>query len=45
MEVEAVVDMLDQVLWMERANPAAMCEVAAHDEMMYCQKVSLVHSP
>ena len=44
-EVEAVMDILEAVSWMARVSPTVRDEVAAHDEMMYCQKVSLVHSP
>ena len=44
-EVEAVVAMLEAVSWTVRARPAARGEVAAHDDVMYCQKASLVHSP
>ena len=43
-EVEAVLDVHEAVLWMVRASPAVRGEVAAHDEVMYCQKASLVHS-
>ena len=38
-------DVLVVVVWMVRASPAARGEVAAQDEVMYCQKVSLVQSP
>ena len=34
-----------EVVWMVRASPSARGEVAVHDEVMYCQKESLVHSP
>ena len=44
-EVEAVVDVLEAVSRMARVRPAARGEVAVHDEVMYCQKVPLVHSP
>ena len=40
-----MVDMLEVVLWMVRARPAVRGKVAANDEVVYCQKVSLVHSP
>ena len=44
--MEAVVDVLEVVSSMERARPAARGEVATHyDEVMYCKKASLVHSP
>ena len=43
--MEAVMDVLELVSWMARASPAARGEVAAHDEVIYCQKASLVHSP
>ena len=38
--MEAVVDMLKVVLWTVQARPAVRGEVAAHDEVMYCQKAS-----
>ena len=44
-EVEAVVDVLEPVSWTAQVSPTVRVEVAVHDEVMYCQKVSLVHSP
>ena len=44
-EVEVVVDMLEAVSWMVQLSPAVRCELAVHDEVKYCQKASLVHSP
>ena len=41
-DVEEVADMLDVVV---HARPPTRGEVAAHDEVMYCQKALLVHSP
>ena len=38
-------DVLEIVTSMGRASLAVRGEVAAHDEMMYRQKASLVHSP
>ena len=32
------------VAWMAGASPFASGEVAVQDEVMYCQKASLVHS-
>ena len=43
--VEAVTDVLDMVEWMAREIPAVRGEVATQDEVMYCQKASLVRSP
>ena len=43
--VEVVMDVLEEVPWMARVSPAARGDVVALDEVMYCQKVSLVHSP
>ena len=40
-----MVDMLEAVLRMARAMPTARGEVAPHDDVMYCRKASLVHSP
>ena len=46
MEVaEAVAEALVVVAWTARASPLARGEVAEHDEVMYCQKALLVHSP
>ena len=44
-EVEAMLDVLEAVAWIVQARPAAKGEVVAHDDVMYCQKASLVHSP
>ena len=33
------------VAWTVRVSPSAIGDVAGHDEVMYCQKASLVHSP
>ena len=38
-EVEA------EVVWMAQASSSVRGEVAARDDVMYCQKASLVHSP
>ena len=43
--MEAVVAMLEAVIWMVQVRPVVRGEVAVHDEAMYCQKASLVHSP
>ena len=43
--MEEVVDVVDAVAWTALEGPAARDEVTGHDEVMYCQKVSLVHSP
>ena len=40
-----MVAILEAVLWMVRVRPTARGEVAAHYDVMYCQKVSLVHNP
>ena len=32
------------VAWMVRTSPSVRGEVAGHDDVMYCQKMSLVHS-
>ena len=42
---EEVVEMLEAVSWMVQANPAVRWDVTAQDEVMYCQKASLVHRP
>ena len=42
--VEAVEDVLEAVSCRERVSPTARGEVAVQDEVMYCQKASLVHS-
>ena len=34
--VEAVVDVLEAVLWMAQASPAAKGKETEHDEVMYC---------
>ena len=44
-DVEEDAELVDTVAWMTQARPAATGEVATHDEVMYCQKASLVHSP
>ena len=43
--VEVVVDILEAVSWTAWASPAMRGEVMVQDEVMYCQKASLVHSP
>ena len=43
--MEAIVAVLVAVGWMARVRPTARGEVAVHDDVMYCQKASLVHSP
>ena len=43
--MEKVVDVVDAIGWMVQVRPTATGEVAEHDEVMYCQKVLLVHSP
>ena len=43
--MEPVADVVGVVSWMARASPAVRCEVLGQDEVMYCQKASLVHSP
>ena len=46
MEVAEVAEgVLAEVEWMAWATPSARGEVAAQDDVMYCQKESLVHSP
>ena len=40
-EADAVV----AVVWTARASPSASGEVAEHDDVMYCQKALLIHSP
>ena len=35
----------EAVAWTAQASPSASGEVAEHEEVMYCQKASLVHSP
>ena len=45
MEVDAVVDVLEAVLWKARVSPAVRGEAAVPDEMKYSQKASPVHSP
>ena len=40
-EAEAVAE----VAWTVQVSPSASGEASVHDEVMYCQKVSLVHSP
>ena len=44
-EGEVVVDVLEAVSWTAQVSPAVRGKVAAQDEVMYCQKMSLVHSP
>ena len=43
--MEAVAGVPAVLAWTVRASPSVRGEVAAQDEMMYCQKASLVHSP
>ena len=43
--MEVMVAVLEAVLWMTRVRPSARSEIAVHDDVMYCQKASLVHSP
>ena len=43
--MEVVVLVLEAVLWTARVSPGARAEVEEQDEMMYCQKALLVHSP
>ena len=40
-----VLEVLEVVQRMAQARPAAMGEVATFDDVMYCQKASLFHSP
>ena len=44
-EVEVMVDVLPAVAWPARVRKAARGMVAVYDDVMYCQKASLVHSP
>ena len=38
-----MVGVLEAVWWTTQVRPAAIGEVAAYDDVMYCQKASLVH--
>ena len=40
-----VAGVLTVVEWMARASPSARGKVEVQDDVMYYQKVSLVHSP
>ena len=45
MEGEVVAWLPVEVAWTVQVSPSSRGEVAVHDEVMYCQKASLVHSP
>ena len=42
--MEAVAGVPVEVAWTVRPSPSERGEVAVQDEVMYCQKASLVHS-